>query len=793
MKKIISIIIIFSLFPLFAKSLIMTPTSTLNIIVNTQGQDASFVFSLQQISGSSVEDYGQVDIQTINHAGSGSVSLIFPDKNQYGVIVPILLGFQINMSCISDDPTFNSSSFLNRIVFFTVTGSNTTCNFRYISMNQRTPVLIIPGVTGTDLFQGSNLLWANEKMSILPDSFMDALAFDSELAPTDNNIFPGSVIRNKTFLGKILTDYTSGLIRDLISEGYIEGEDLFTFPYDWRYGVSGLDSDGKEVNIESLKGQIDYIVNQTGSTKVDVVAHSTGGLLVKKYVEEHPADHHIDKAVFVGVPNLGAPKAYKVLINGDNFDVPGLNPNEMKKLAQNMPVVYDLAPTQGYIAAAGSFLHKHNPFTGDASAIDQDLNYDPSVAEFNKLNLINDTALARSEELHTSDFDNLDIRADGVDLYNIVGCGTGTFGQFTETINKFSNPTFDFPKITSGDGTVPLGSANSMKTDEDHKFYAPKSSHGKLLSAEGVRQEIVNIISGSNLQIDSKKVSSSDSQCALKKGHWWQVFSPVNIEAIDQEGSRTGVLENGSIQNDIPGADLEIFGEHKYFYVPTDDGEVYTVKLTGTGEGNFTLKDSLIENDHIVSTQTFSNVPVTPSLAGTVQYSDEQTTLLIDGQVLVPGDYTQVSEDPTPAQISYSGDGSHPAAPDSLGQVLGATKIADGALVLDSTDGRTVYQIGTNGKKYGFVSADVFLGLGYNFGNLMTADLSKYETGELINSINRAHPDGTLVIEGQTIWFINNGKRNGIVDIDSFDSHGFQLKNIVLINSFDKDLEALIL
>ena len=42
---------------------------------------------------------------------------------------------------------------------------------------------------------------------------------------------------------------------------------------------------------------------------MDIVAHSMGGLLVKKDVAEHLTDHHINKAVFVGVPNIGAPKA----------------------------------------------------------------------------------------------------------------------------------------------------------------------------------------------------------------------------------------------------------------------------------------------------------------------------------------------------------------------------------------------------------------------------------------------------------------------------------------------------
>jgi triacylglycerol esterase/lipase EstA (alpha/beta hydrolase family) len=52
---------------------------------------------------------------------------------------------------------------------------------------------------------------------------------------------------------------------------------------------------GDEINVKALKGQIDYILNQTdagkAAGKVDVIVHSTGGLVLKKYVQEHPTDH----------------------------------------------------------------------------------------------------------------------------------------------------------------------------------------------------------------------------------------------------------------------------------------------------------------------------------------------------------------------------------------------------------------------------------------------------------------------------------------------------------------------
>jgi hypothetical protein len=80
------------------------------------------------------------------------------------------------------------------------------------------------------------------------------------------------------------------------------------------------------------------------------------------------------------------------------------------------------------------------------------------------------------------------------------------------------------------------------------------------------------------------------------------------------------------------------------------------------------------------------------------------------------------------------------------------------------------------------------LGLGYNFANLLRADISNLELGGLIDNTNRPHPDGSLLREGKTIWFINHNARYGIPNMQSFELHGFNLDNIVPINQFDKEL-----
>ena len=90
-------------------------------------------------------------------------------------------------------------------------------------------------------------------------------------------------------------------------------------------------------------------------------------------------------------------------------------------------------------------------------------------------------------------------------------------------------------------------------------------------------------------------------------------------------------MPDGSVENNIPGADYEIWGDHKYVFLPTDEGQTYSVNLVGTGTGTFTFNDQTINGDEVIKTQVFSNLPVTTSLSGQVILGNENspTTLTL--------------------------------------------------------------------------------------------------------------------------------------------------------------------
>ncbi len=495
-----------------------------------------------------------------------------------------------------------------------------------ITQVDKPPVLIVPGVLGTEMFKGNEKLWLdiNRNLTDVGDQFMDGMLFNSNLIPI-NNLNLGEVIKKKTKnigVGDIvLFDYTDGLINEFTSQGYTEGKDLFTFPYDWRYGVN-------QINIEALKAKIQAIGN---GGKVNVVAHSTGGLLVKKYVRDNPTTHNINKAVFVGVPNTGAPKAIKVLLQGDNFGVLGLSDAEMKKLAQNLPVVYDLAPSQKYFTNKGSFYRVIETLLNQPIQ-DRGLNYSEARARMLTQKGANLLAFNNAEALHTLEFDNYDLRTAGVDVYNIVGCKAYTLSQVIErTWQNLSGNYYSeylIPEMLPGDGTVPLESATNLPVDEYKKYYSLSSEHSKMLSQSGTRQKIVNIITGSNLSVGDT-ITQDVSKCKLN-GKAYSVYSPLDISVKDNLGNVLGFSEDGSLENQIPNASFEVFEHNKFVFLPEDEGQTYQINLKGTGEGTFTFKVENVENNQTTETQVFSNIPVSTSLQGTVNESSHQAILNLD-------------------------------------------------------------------------------------------------------------------------------------------------------------------
>lgn len=660
--------------PAFSQAVIIIPTANLRIVINTQGPDDSFHFDLKKNSGIVYEDYAEFDVQTENFTAGVDTFLDLIGNNQFLLTQQLNAGLSASVNCSSDNP---ASGFVYQTspvgaAISAIDSSNITCTFNNVPADQKNPVIVVPGMLGTEMFKDQTRLWASILRMLNPlnsDDFMDPLAFNPDLRASDQSVFFGSVVSNPDNL----FDYTESLINEFAAQGYVENQDLFTFPYDWRYGITGANSQGL-TNVDLLKLKIEEVLAQTGAAEVDVIGHSTGGLLIKKYVMDNPASHRIDKAVFVGVPNSGAPKAIKVLVQGDNFGVYGLSDGEMKKIAQNMPLVYDLAPSEKYFAAKGPYYKVIYENALGINRSEQFLDFDETNNRIIDLFGANSRAIANAQGLHTLAFDNFDLRTAGIDLYNIAGCKGNVISRMVEKrVKPLLGPEFSkfaAPETSLGDGTVPLESATNLPIDESQKFYALEADHGKMPSQNGIRQQIVNLLSGSGLSIDEALITHDFSKCNTKQKAIY-IYSPLDVEITDANdpARRLGKAEDGSLQNDIPNAGFYVFGDEKFVFLPADDGRQYEVALSGSAEGSFTLQTQEIDytggQQSMGQMAVFANIPVSTALRGQLILDASALQLDNDGNGVI-------DETLAPSAVLDSAESHDILAPSTTASLAGA-------------------------------------------------------------------------------------------------------------------------
>jgi pimeloyl-ACP methyl ester carboxylesterase len=465
-------------------------------------------------------------------------------------------------------------------------------------LTTRDPVIIIPGITGSYLFKdygNEGEIWPNlDALLVSPiDEFLNDLIMNPN--GSEQPAFPikvGDVIRKAG--GQ---EIFSELLNLMINSGYVENSDLFVFPYDWRMSNS--------YNTLLLAEKIEDILEETNAEKVDIVAHSMGGILAKTYLVE-AGEGKVDQLIFLGTPHLGAPKSYKALMYGDDLGYSvaflGLNPSRAKIITQNMPAVYELLPSQKYINDNGGYVinqeNENNPIT---------LSY---VETKNKM--ISDgrniSMFPFAENLH-DEIDDLDLS--GIEVHNFVGCGGKTLGEITfkrklSWVGSSFVMADDFDiKYVNGDSTVPQVSAGAVESGET--YFAKGISHGSMPSASGVKEAIVAILKGEEIP-PHESILTTDQNCNIS-GKNVSVHSPVELHIYDADGNHAGPKSDGDIENEIPRVEYDVIGGEKFAFLP--DGENYRIvtKATDTGGYDFVVK-SQNENDEIVSTDEWKLIPL---------------------------------------------------------------------------------------------------------------------------------------------------------------------------------------
>lgn len=462
------------------------------------------------------------------------------------------------------------------------------------------PVIIVPGIISSRLNNDGGEKWPNAVLMTLSfdDLYLNDLALDIN-GNDASSIFASTLIksiRNK--------DFFEGLFSSLGINGYVEESDLFGYPYDWRLSTSYTASNLGNNGILSLKEKIDEIKILTGAEEVDLIAHSMGGLLVKKYLNDYGGES-VGKFIDIGTPHTGAPKVFKILNYGDNLDVSfifglvGLNSQRIKIISQNMSSIYQLLPSSNYFDDSDP-LYKYYVYDG---MINKHLTFN-ETKDYLKSAGRNSLLVDRADDFH-QEIDNLNPADYGVETYNFVGCGVPTLGQ----IYVWGDGEYSI-RMIDGDGTVPLKSAEAIPATQT--FYVKDIKHAVMPSADGVRDLIADILSGETPSVSTySHIATDAADCGVPDGNIVSFHSPIELHIYDEFDNHAGPNEDGDIENNIDGVVYEVIEDNKFAFLP--DGTDYTVKGTATDEGTFDVHIQEIVGGEVATTTIFANIPLTLS------------------------------------------------------------------------------------------------------------------------------------------------------------------------------------
>jgi Lecithin:cholesterol acyltransferase len=207
----------------------------------------------------------------------------------------------------------------------------------------RKPILFIPG------FPASELRQVSTGRTIFPPSLGDLFDGDRRqqivalLVGPDNpqgDIVAGEPIRDLLGIAK-QAESLYDILRNLYGYTTSSGDNFRPLGWDWRHAVDSPEIlDRAEELLEELQGN-------NGGTKVVVIVHSTGSLVLRRLLETRPAvADRIDQVLAFGGTWAGDLAAVDALVNGFSVGIPGasLPAVDVAKIIRHTKAAYDLFP-----------------------------------------------------------------------------------------------------------------------------------------------------------------------------------------------------------------------------------------------------------------------------------------------------------------------------------------------------------------------------------------------------------------------------------------------------------------
>lgn len=488
-------------------------------------------------------------------------------------------------------------------------------------------VIFIPGIKGTELFNGDNKVW-------LPKSKKDLelLRIENELEPKEPvGIFNALLVKLNIYQ-RIMENLRSWFPTN-----------VEIFGYDWR--KDAMDNKTRLVNeIKDL-----YFRNQE-EEQVTIVAHSMGGMIAKLAIielEEQGLHHMVDKLITIGTPWLGAPDALRILIYGEHIIYRGadtvskfMNDSDMKEIARQYPSAYQLLPNQAYYEQAdGKFVR-----TLDKKEVNyQDIitevktffkGWDKETRTFRYLDVweqyIQPVHAAMLKTLPEEIIHECII---GIDKPTLYGLSMGSEAKRKDYKGEFT--------FKNGDGVVPVISAIPADGSNPNKYYI-KGTHGFLCSNKIVIELLEKLLVDNSQPLPDKVSTTGPENRELKKGMLAVIKCPVDSTILDNEGAYVaGVFDPSKEVSDFvtqEKVDYFTIGDSKFIFIEENCEENLNFDIRAYDEGITDVSLKLFEESQTTELD-FASIPMTSkSSAQLVVPSLSDSNVIEDVEVLHNGE-----------------------------------------------------------------------------------------------------------------------------------------------------------
>jgi pSer/pThr/pTyr-binding forkhead associated (FHA) protein len=198
-----------------------------------------------------------------------------------------------------------------------------------IAKAPRHPVVIVPGIMGSQLWLGSDMVWPNVR-NLFSNPEIVRLP-----EPEDMRLEPRGIVGEVVVVPNLIKLEQYNRLGNYLVEGlgYERERDLMEFAYDWRQDV--------RLSAQRLAEAIDA---WSVTPPITIIAHSLGGLVSRYYVELLGGKHKVGRLIIMGTPHIGTPKALTSLLLGPTVLPFGLLGDRLRQVMATFPSAYQILP-----------------------------------------------------------------------------------------------------------------------------------------------------------------------------------------------------------------------------------------------------------------------------------------------------------------------------------------------------------------------------------------------------------------------------------------------------------------